>query len=279
MADYCKLCERKLGFFASKYLVNNENICEDCYYAHKKVKDCILDLDIEAFETNLDEFKNKFSEKDNLEIFVVHLNRIRDSKLLEIEKQKEENLEREKKQKEDDEKTQQEINERIGPFYNQDLVYTIDGVRGRHIDVYKDKVVLTTKVTFGSLISHNATDGEKTIYYSDCIGIQFKQSKLAIGYLQLETASSSGNNKSDNFFNENSFTFDTSVVSNEKMVEVSDYIKSRIDAIKKGKDSSATVANNAVSNADELLKFKQLLDMGVITQEEFDAKKKQLLGL
>ena len=34
-----------------------------------------------------------------------------------------------------------------------------------------------------------------------------------------------------------------------------------------------------VSGADELKKFKELLDMGVITQEEFDAKKKQILGL
>ena len=33
------------------------------------------------------------------------------------------------------------------------------------------------------------------------------------------------------------------------------------------------------SNADELKKYKDLLDTGVITQEEFDAKKKQLLGL
>ena len=33
------------------------------------------------------------------------------------------------------------------------------------------------------------------------------------------------------------------------------------------------------SAADELKKFKELLDMGVISQEEFDAKKKQLLGL
>ena len=33
------------------------------------------------------------------------------------------------------------------------------------------------------------------------------------------------------------------------------------------------------SNADELKKFKELLDSGIITQEEFDAKKKQLLGL
>ena len=34
-----------------------------------------------------------------------------------------------------------------------------------------------------------------------------------------------------------------------------------------------------VSSADELKKYKDLFDDGVITQEEFDAKKKQLLGL
>ena len=34
-----------------------------------------------------------------------------------------------------------------------------------------------------------------------------------------------------------------------------------------------------LSAADELKKFKELLDMDIITQEEFDAKKKQLLGL
>ena len=33
------------------------------------------------------------------------------------------------------------------------------------------------------------------------------------------------------------------------------------------------------STADELKKFKDLLDAGIITQEEFDEKKKQLLGL
>ena len=35
----------------------------------------------------------------------------------------------------------------------------------------------------------------------------------------------------------------------------------------------------APSDADELKKFKELLDSGIISQEEFDAKKKQLLGL
>ena len=41
----------------------------------------------------------------------------------------------------------------------------------------------------------------------------------------------------------------------------------------------ASTSAPAISAADELKKFKELLDMGVITQEEFDAKKKQLLGL
>lgn len=40
------------------------------------------------------------------------------------------------------------------------------------------------------------------------------------------------------------------------------------------------VASAPVSDAaDEIKKFKELLDMGIITQDEFDAKKKQLLGL
>ena len=33
------------------------------------------------------------------------------------------------------------------------------------------------------------------------------------------------------------------------------------------------------SSADELKKYKDLLDNGIISQEEFEAKKKQLLGL
>lgn len=35
----------------------------------------------------------------------------------------------------------------------------------------------------------------------------------------------------------------------------------------------------ASSPVEEIKKYKELLDMGIITQEEFDAKKKQLLGL
>jgi len=41
---------------------------------------------------------------------------------------------------------------------------------------------------------------------------------------------------------------------------------------------AAQAAAPQLSAADELLKFKQLLDAGVLTQDEFDAKKRQLLG-
>ena len=43
--------------------------------------------------------------------------------------------------------------------------------------------------------------------------------------------------------------------------------------------SKNSQVNATNSCADELKKYKELLDSGIITQEEFDAKKKQLLGL
>ena len=49
-----------------------------------------------------------------------------------------------------------------------------------------------------------------------------------------------------------------------------------IDLIKHPAPASVVPTTTA---ADEILKYKNLLDMGAITQEEFESKKKQLLGL
>ena len=43
--------------------------------------------------------------------------------------------------------------------------------------------------------------------------------------------------------------------------------------------ATVTSSQSTHSNADELKKYKELLDNGVITAEEFEAKKRQLLGL
>jgi uncharacterized membrane protein len=52
-----------------------------------------------------------------------------------------------------------------------------------------------------------------------------------------------------------------------------------IKKVKKEKTAPVQVSIQQTSSADELKKYKELLDQGIITQEEFDAKKKQLLGL
>lgn len=51
------------------------------------------------------------------------------------------------------------------------------------------------------------------------------------------------------------------------------------ESSKNGKTFSTIIKSKIVqSDADELKKFKDLFDNGVITQEEFDTKKEQLLG-
>lgn len=48
---------------------------------------------------------------------------------------------------------------------------------------------------------------------------------------------------------------------------------------RKNATKAPSSAANQVSSADELKKFKELLDAGAISQEEYDSKKKQLFGL
>ena len=52
-------------------------------------------------------------------------------------------------------------------------------------------------------------------------------------------------------------------------------------AIVKNKTSSieSTSSKKPINNTEQLKELKELLDSGIITQEEFNAKKKQLLGL
>ena len=57
---------------------------------------------------------------------------------------------------------------------------------------------------------------------------------------------------------------------NETAIKIRDFIISKI---------SKNNINNNISNAEEIAKYKKLLDDGIITQEEFETKKKQLLNI
>lgn len=150
---------------------------------------------------------------------------------------------------------------------------------GKILDVYKNKVVFTATKSTSSVVtalvfSSTAGQGEKTIYYKDAIGVQFKPSSVLDGYIQVETAAG-GQQNSSQYMGENSIQF-SGQKANEEAETVVEYIRNQIEAVKNAPMGGVV---QQTSDADELKKFKELLDMGVITQEEFDAKKKQLLGL
>lgn len=55
--------------------------------------------------------------------------------------------------------------------------------------------------------------------------------------------------------------------------------RNHMKEIKQQNSTTNNDQNKTVDTADAIAKFKKLLDSGAVTQEEFDAKKKQLLGL
>ena len=110
----------------------------------------------------------------------------------------------------------------------------LEGVRGRKMILYRNKCEISTDVTVGSVLTQNATDGKKTIFFIDCIGVQLKKSGLLIGYLQFETASGQMNNLKDNMFAENTFTFEDGKngITNELIEEIYHYVCDRVEGYK-----------------------------------------------
>lgn len=277
----CANCGNKLGFFdSSNYLPpNTQSLCKKCYQLLSDILDESND-NPDYIRLN----QKKLSDRGLTEQGADYLLRsIQDR----IDMTEYENAKREKDAeyaalREDENQYQTlDVIESRAKKSGDGAVYIIKGVRGKWISIYPDKVVIDTKVTLGSIITRNATDGEKTVYYSDVIGVQFKESAMTIGYLQLETASSAMNNKNSNFFSENTFTFDISVIANETMQQVADYVKQQVNNVKSGAHKVNQNSNHATEQSpyEELKSLKELLDMGIVTQEEFNAKKKQLLGL
>ena len=75
-------------------------------------------------------------------------------------------------------------------------------------------------------------------------------------------------------------------VDKHTILNINERIHSVLERVKRKDSSNAAPASMTISNqetyvsaADEILKLKNLVDMGIITQEEFDKKKKQLLEI
>lgn len=154
------------------------------------------------------------------------------------------------------------------------VVYKLDGGMTKILRVYDDRVTLQAKKNLRSFMTSNFFGGVKEIFYESMLGVQFKEAgAVIVGYIQFETANS---HAKDNFNSENSFTFDNAYLDNATAKQVVDFVRGKMRAARQGTPSAQVVQQQ--SAAEELTKLKGLLDAGVITQEEFDAQKKKLLG-
>ena len=154
-------------------------------------------------------------------------------------------------------------------------VYELNGGMTKILRVYNDRVSLQIIKNLRSFMTSNFFGGTKEIFYSDIIGVQYKEAgSVVAGYIQFETAS--GRAK-DNFNNENSFTFSDAYLKNEVALQVVNFVRAKVREARAPQAAPVQVVQQ-VSAADELKKLKDLLDAGAITQEEFDEQKKKLLG-
>ncbi len=137
---------------------------------------------------------------------------------------------------------------------------------------YEDKVIIRRKGIYAMTAGK-----ENVIPYSTMVGVKFMEGNfITKGHIKFlvkgfaETSSVSFGSVSDSDRH--------AVLFGKKLNEEANKMKNFVET-KLSQASSATPIIQQASAADELKKFKELLDAGVITQEEFDAKKKQLLGI
>ena len=136
------------------------------------------------------------------------------------------------------------------------------------ISVYSDKVVITRKGL------HALTLGKSSdVLMSRLQGIHFREAGFSAGYLKLLLP---GDKTDVAGTDMDPYTVMFKKNANEAMKKMKDCIYSHME---KPSVTNSTTVVNQVSSAEELKKFKELLDSGIISQEEFDAKKKQILGL
>lgn len=148
------------------------------------------------------------------------------------------------------------------------LLYECEGVRGRSMKVYDQKVVITTSVSIGSIFEGNATDGTKTIFYHDVVGIQFKPAGVTVGYLQFETPSGQMNNVDSNSSSENTFTFNGTKngLTNRKMEKIYIEVCDLIEGIKNQRKLS--FPSNQSEAKQESVGMERVLNINPNASEE-----------
>lgn len=148
-------------------------------------------------------------------------------------------------------------------------VYSMKGVGGL-LEVYEDRVNITPKGVLGFL--NKGLKGTKSIPFFSITGVQFKKSGMTSGYIQFTMP---GGNESRGGVlaatrDENTFMF---ARQNELAIEIKDYIENRIQELHRPQASSP-----AFSITDELQKLVDMKTNGILSDDEFEAAKRRIIG-
>jgi hypothetical protein len=153
----------------------------------------------------------------------------------------------------------------------ESILSEFKGINGK-IELFKDRVIIK-RGGFQSVYFQGRIKGEKTIYFDQLSSVQFKQSGFFRGYFQFTVPGGSENLKGIQaaYHDENSIVFSQN--KNSEAAEFKKHIDLTIKDYKQ-KPEPSSISNDA----DIIRKFKQLFDDGIITSEEYEKKKIQLLS-
>ncbi|WP_100488594.1 SHOCT domain-containing protein [Sporolactobacillus pectinivorans] len=113
--------------------------------------------------------------------------------------------------------------------------------------------------------------GEKSIPISSITSVQLKNpGTMTSGYVQFGVLGGLENQGIMNAVRD-----ENSVIFAKKELDQAIDLKRYVEQLIANKNSDSTT----IDVADQIRKFAELHDQGILTDEEFDAKKKQLLGL
>lgn len=129
-------------------------------------------------------------------------------------------------------------------------------------ELFSDRVVVKKSLAFGNR--------QKTIFLSQLSGVIVKNIGWTSPAIHFATANSEMKKATDNKNDDSTILIGP--LGSQKAQQFKEQVERQM----------ALVLNKGtptLSGADEIVKYKALLDEGVISPEEFEAKKKQLLGL
>lgn len=154
-------------------------------------------------------------------------------------------------------------------------VYRLEGVTDI-LEVFEDKLEMTPKKT-GAAFIVRGLKGTKSIPYTSITAIQFRKADPMNGYLQFSLlgAVESGRGVIDAISDENTIFFTDK--NNALATKIKNYIEEQMRAAKSPQPQKAT-KKATKSLPDEIGKLAKLNKEGVLSDEEFAAAKKRLIG-